>query len=304
MLHCLARRAVAEGGEKKVCFTDPRRHAIDPLVDVVINFIGDAARAPEAVHAGVVRIAVAGKAPAVGAQRVGDLFYLRLTCGIIVARVAERPLKARERDRALVPVPRKIRVFGHKGVHYAHHVAVRNDVHTAGGVRHLVEQCAGIIDEKTPRVPVAVGIRHVVHRQDERHFPGGQQNLFSLHFAVNRFIALIEIVENIAALIELRQNFLQLCLFRKPGVIAAHRRFAVGEYHFGIDDETVEKDVPDLALVGDKRFGRRLRRRRRLSGGGGGRLHGRRGRRRREKDVERAAAAPGEERCAKQRRES
>ena len=250
------------------------------------------------------RIAVAREAPAAGAQRVGDLFYLRLACGIVVARVAERPLKARERDRALVPVPRKIRVFGHKGVHHAHYVAVRNDVYAAGGVRHLVEQRAGIIDEKTPRVPVAVGIRHVVHRQDERHFPGGQQNLLSLHSAVCHFVALVQIIEHIPALIELRQDLLQLCLFRKPGVIAAHRRFAVGEYHFGIDDETVEKDVPDLALVGDKRFGRRLRRRRRLGGGGGGQLHGRRGRRRREKDVERAGAAPGEERCAKQRRES
>ena len=303
MLQCLARRAVAEGGEKEVRFTDPRRHAIDPLVDVVINFIGDAARAPEAVHARVVRIAVAGKAPAVGAQRVGDFFDLGLVCGIVITRVAERSLKPGERDRSLVPVPREVRVLGHKCIHNAHHIAVCDDVHAAGGVRHLVEQRTGIIDEKPPRVPVAVGIRHIVHREDERHFSGGQQNLLSLHSAVCHLIALVQIIEYIPALVELRQDLFELRLFREPGVVAAHRRFTVGEHHFGIDDQTVEEDVPYFALIGNERLRRRFGCRRRLRGGGGRRFRGRRGRRRREKDVERAAAAPGEERRAEQRRE-
>ena len=190
-----------------------------------------------------------------------------------------------------------------KRIDHTHHVPVGDDVHAAVGIVHAVHQLAAVVNEKLLGVAVAVGIGHVVHGENKRGLAFGQHDLLPHHFPVLFDPELVQIVQHVAALVELGQYLFKFGLFGEAGVVAAHRRFTVGEHHFGIDDQTVEEDVPYFALIGNKRLRRRLGCRRRLRGEGGRRFRGRRGRRRREKDVERAAAAPGEERCAEQRRE-
>ena len=105
---------------------------------------------------------MAGKVPAVLLERRGhDAQLIGLLRNVII--VAERALKARQRDGALVPLIREIRMLRNEGIDHAHHVPVGDDVHAAGGVVYAVHQLAAIVNEKLLGVAVAVGIGHVVH---------------------------------------------------------------------------------------------------------------------------------------------
>ena len=58
-----------------------------------------------------------------------------------------------------------------EGVHHAHHVPVRHNVHAALGIVHPVHQLSVFIHEKLLGKAVAVGVGHIVHRQDQGRFP-------------------------------------------------------------------------------------------------------------------------------------
>ena len=148
-----------------------------------------------------------------------------------------------------MPLIRKIRMLRDKRIDHTHHVPVGDDVHAAVGIVHAVHQLAAVVNEKLLGVAVAVGIGHVVHGENKRGLAFGQHDLLPHHFPVLFDPELVQIVQHVAALVELGQYLFKFGLFGEAGVVAAHRRCEIGEDHFRVDYQTVQKDMRDVVGI-------------------------------------------------------